>query len=121
MAISNSRIKNYTSDGMVYDWKDYRHNSVHKRNTMHAVGFSISFRCISFPGLCPHPAYGFSPSNRDKVRKGANSTEATRCPKERGRNPTSRYAGRVGEIGVCPHCKCRMIVIEILKPSRTAL
>ena len=55
--ISNSRIKNYTSDGMVtYDWKDYRHNSVHKRNTMHAVEFLHLFRCISFPAFCPHPA-----------------------------------------------------------------
>ena len=50
VAISNSRIKNYTADGMVtYEWKDYRHNSMHKQNTMHAVEFLHLFSLHILP------------------------------------------------------------------------
>ena len=56
---------------VTYDWKDYRHNSVHKQNTMHAVKFLHLFSMhILPPAFVRIRHYGLlSPSNRDKVRK----------------------------------------------------
>lgn len=122
VAISNSRIKNYTADGMVtYEWKDYRHNSMHKQNTMHAVEFLHLFSLhILPPALVRIRHYGLlSPSNRDKVRKVQIQLGGKPVPKERRKKSYQQICDEKGwKVGVCPHCKCRMIVIEILKPSR---
>ena len=122
VAISNSRIKDYTSDGMVtYDWKDYRHNSVHKQITMHAVDFLHLFSLhILPPAFVRIRHYGLlSPSNRDKVRKVQVQLGGTPVPKMRKKKTYRQICGEKGwEIGICPHCKCRMQVIEILEPSR---
>lgn len=122
VAISNSRIKNYSPDGMVtYDWKDYRHNSVHKQNTMHAVKFLHLFSMhILPPAFVRIRHYGLlSPSNRDKVRKVQVQLGGQPVPKMRRKKPYMQICEEKGwEIGVCPHCKCRMRVIEILEPSR---
>ncbi len=122
VAISNSRIKNYSPEGMVtYDWKDYRHNFVHKQNTMHAVRFLHLFSMhILPPAFVRIRHYGLlSPSNRDKVRKVQAQLGGKPVPKMRTKKSYMQICEEKGwEIGLCPHCKCRMRVIEILEPSR---
>ena len=122
VAISNSRIRKYTSDGMVtYDWKDYKHEAVHKEMTVHAVEFLHLFSLhILPPAFVRIRHYGLlSPSNREKVRKVQKLLGGTPVPKVRRKKSYQQICEEKGwEIGICPHCKCRMQVIEILEPSR---
>ena len=69
------------------DWKDYRHNSVHKQNTMHAVKFLHLFSMhILPPAFVRIRHYGLlSPSNRDKVRKAQAQLGGKPVPKMRTR------------------------------------
>lgn len=106
---------------VTYDWKDYRHNSMHKQNTMHAVEFLHLFSLhILPPAFVRIRHYGLlSPSNRDKVRKVQIQLGGKPVPTERRKKSYLRICEEKGwEIGVCPHCKCRMMVIQILEPSR---
>ena len=122
VAISNSRIKKYTSDGMVtYDWKDYKHEAVHKEMTMHAMEFLHLFSLhILPPAFVRIRHYGLlSPSNREKLRKVQKQLGGIPVPKVRRKKSYQQICEEKGwEIGICPHCKCRMQVVEILEPSR---
>lgn len=122
VAISNSRIKSYTSDGTVtYDWKDYKHGGVHKEMTMHAVDFLhlLSLHILP-PGFVRIRHYGLlAPSNREKLRLVQIQLGGTPVPKERKKKSYQLICEERGwDIGVCPLCGCRMQVIEILEPSR---
>jgi len=122
VAISNSRILDYTSEGMVtYDWKDYRNRAVHKQMIMHAVEFLHLFSLhILPPAFVRIRHYGLlSPSNRDKLRNVQIQLGGTPVPKKRKKKSYMQICDEKGwNIGVCPHCGCKMVVIEILKPSR---
>jgi len=122
VAISNSRILDFTSNGMVrYDWKDYKHNAVHKSMTMHAVDFLNLFSLHILPhAFVRIRHYGIlSPSNRDKLRKVQTWLGGTPVPKKRRKKTVKQICDERGwEIGICPKCKCPMRVVGILKPSR---
>ncbi|WP_083819252.1 transposase [Hallella multisaccharivorax] len=97
VAISNSRVLDYTSDDMVtYDWKNYRQGGKHCKMTMKAVDFlnlfslhilRPSFGCIRHYGI-------LSSSNRDKVRKVQVWLGETPVPKYRKKKPYCRSAMR---------------------------
>ncbi len=122
VAISNSRILDYTADGQVtYDWKDYKQNATHKTMTMHAVEFLHLFSLhILPPAFVRIRHYGLlSPSNRDKMRKVQVQLGGTPVPKTRKKPSYLQVCEELGwEIGICPHCKCRMQIVEIIQPSR---
>lgn len=122
VAISNSRILDYTSDGQVtYDWKDYKQNAKHKAMTMHAVDFLHLFSLhILPPAFVRIRHYGLlSPSNRDKMRKVQVQLGETPVPKERKKPSYQQICEERGwQIGICPHCKCRMQTVEIIQPLR---
>ena len=122
VAISNSRILDYTSDGQVtYDWKDYKQNAKHKAMTMHAVDFLHLFSLhILPPAFVRIRHYGLlSPSNRDKMRKVQVQLGETPVPKERKKPSYQQICEERGwQIGICPHCKCRMQTVEVIQPLR---
>ena len=121
VAISNSRILNY-SDGMVtYDWKNYRQGGRHSQMKMKAVSFlRLLSQHILPPGFVRIRHYGLlSPSNRDKVRKAQIQLGGTPVPKLRKKKPYLQICDEKGwKIGYCTHCECKMQIIEILEPSR---
>ena len=123
VAISNSRIVEYGAEaGMVtYDWKDYRHGAVHKLMRMHAVDFLhlLSLHVLP-PAFVRIRHYGLlSPSNRDKVRKVLVELGGTPVPKDRKKKSYLLICEEKGwEIGVCPHCKCKRVVIDVIEPPR---
>ena len=122
VAISNSRILDYTPDGKVtHDWKDYKQNAKHKAMTMHAVDFLHLFSLhILPPAFVRIRHYGLlSPSNRDKMRKVQVQLGGAPVPKERKKPSYQQICEELGwEIGICPHCGCRMQTVEIIQPSR---
>ena len=122
VAISNSRIFGYTEDGQVtYDYKDYRHNGVHKKMTMHATDFLRLFSLhVLPPAFVRIRHYGLlSPSNRDKLRSVQEQLGATPVPKQRRKKTCQEVCLQKGwNIGICPHCKCRMVVIGTIEPAR---
>ena len=122
VAISNSRILGYTADGQVtYDYKDYRHGGVHKTMAMHAVDFLHLFSLhILPPAFVRIRHYGLlSPSNRDKLRKVQEQLGGTPVPRERRKKTYQEVCQQKGwDIGICPHCKCRMVVVGAIEPAR---
>ena len=123
VAISNSRILDYDAkEGRVaYDYKDYRHGGCHKTMRMSAADFLHLFSLhILPPAFVRIRHYGLlSPSNRDKLRNVQEQLGGTPLPKERRKKTYAEVCQEQGwEIGVCPHCKCRMIVIETIAPAR---
>ena len=122
VAISNSRIKEVTNDGLViYDWKDYKHNGKHKEMRMHAVDFLhlLSLHILP-PAFVRIRHYGIlSPSNREKIRKVQINLGGTPVPRERKKKSYLQISEERGwNIGICPHCKCAMLTVEIIKPIR---
>jgi hypothetical protein len=65
-------------------------------------------------------AYGLlSPSNREKVRQVQIQLGGTPVPKERKKKPYMQICAEKGwNIGICPNCKCSMIIVEIIAPTR---
>lgn len=122
VAISNSRIKDVSADGMVtYDWKDYRNAGRHKTMKMHAVDFLHLFSLhVLPPAFVRIRHYGLlSPSNRDKVRQVQIQLGGTPVPKERKKKSYMQICEEKGwQIGICPHCRCRMQILEIIEPAR---
>ena len=123
VAISNSRIVDYdTKTGMVtYDWKDYRHGAVHKLMRMHAVEFLHLFSLhILPPAFVRIRHYGLlSPSNRDKVRKVQVELGGTPVPKNRRKKSYLLICEEKGwNIGICPHCKCKRVVVGVIEAPR---
>jgi hypothetical protein len=122
VAISNSRIRNVTAQGMVtYDWKDYRNSGKHKEMTMHAKEFLHLFSMhILPPAFVRIRHYGLlSPSNREKVRQVQIQLGGTPVPKERKKKPYMQICAEKGwNIGICPNCKCPMIIVEVIAPTR---
>ncbi len=123
VAISNSRILDYNPDDgkVTYDWKDYRQDGKHKNMTMNAVDFLhlLSLHILP-PAFVRIRHYGLlSPSNREKVRKVQVQLGGTPVPKVRKKKSYMQICEEQGwEIGICPHCKCRMQTVEIVQPSR---
>ncbi len=123
VAISNSRILDYNPDDgkVTYDWKDYRQDGKHKNMTMNAVDFLhlLSLHILP-PAFVRIRHYGLlSPSNREKVRKVQVQLGGTPVPKVRKKKSYMQICEEQGwEIGICPHCKCRMQTIDIIQPSR---
>lgn len=123
VAISNSRILSYDDkDGKVtYDYKDYKHGGVHKTMSVGAVDFLHLFSLhILPPAFVRIRHYGMlSPSCRDKLRKVQEQLGGMPLPKERRRRTYVEVCQQQGwEVGICPHCKCRMIVVETIAPAR---
>lgn len=122
VAISNSRILDYTSEGMVtYDWKDYKNGGVHKQMSMHAVDFLHLFSLhILPPAFVRIRHYGvLAPSNRNILRKVQAQLGGTPIPEERKKKSFMQICDEKGwKIGYCPHCGCKMMIVEILEPSR---
>lgn len=122
VAISNSRILDYSPDGMVtYDWKDYRNEGKHKEMRMHAVDFLHLFSLHILPhAFVRIRHYGIlSPSNRDKLRQVQIQLGGIPVPKERKKKSYLQICDEKGwEVGVCPHCKCKMQILEIIEPAR---
>ena len=122
VAISNSRIKSVTPGGVVtYDWKDYRNSGKHKEMTMHAKEFLHLFSMhILPPAFVRIRHYGLlSPSNREKVRQVQIQLGGTPVPKERKKKPYMQICAQKGwNIGICPNCKCPMIIVEVIAPTR---
>ena len=122
VAIINSRIKEVTDDGFVtYDWKDYKHKGKHKKMRMHAVDFLhlLSLHILS-PAFVRIRHYGLlSPSSREKVRKVQIAMGGTPVPRERKKKSYIQICEeRDWKIGICPHCNCAMMIIEIINPIR---
>jgi hypothetical protein len=122
VAISNSRIKEVTPEGLVtYDWKDYRNGGKHKQMTMHAKEFLHLFSLhILPPAFVRIRHYGLlSPSNREKVRKIQVQLGGKPVPKERKKKTYMQICLEKGwNIGMCPNCNCAMIIVEIIAPTR---
>lgn len=123
VAISNARILDYDAESgqVTYDYKDYRHGGVHKQMAMHAVDFLhlLSLHILP-PAFVRIRHYGLlSPSCRDKLRSVQQQLGGTPLPKVRKRKTYEEVCREQGwEIGICPHCKCRMIIIETIAPAR---
>ena len=64
--------------------------------------------------------YGLlSPSCRDKLRNVQEQLGGTPLPKERRKKTYEEVCQELGwEIGICPHCKSWMIVVETIRPAR---
>ena len=122
VAISNSRILGYTADGLVtYDYKDYRHNGVHRQMTMHAVDFLHLFSLhVLPPAFVRIRHYGLlSPSNRDRLRSVQEQIGGTPVPKQRRKKTYQEVCQQKGwDVGICPHCRCRMVVTGTIEPAR---
>lgn len=123
VAISNSRILDYNrATGMVtYDWKDYRHGAAHRQMTMHAVDFLHLFSLhILPPAFVRIRHYGLlAPSNRDRLRCVQVQLGGEPVPKVREKKSYRQISEERGwEVGICPHCKCRMLTVEIIQPTR---
>lgn len=123
VAISNSRILDYdANEGKVaYDYKDYRHGGCHKTMRMSAVDFLHLFSLhVLPPAFVRIRHYGLlSPSCRDKLRKVQEQLGGTPLPKERRKKTYEEVCQEKGwEIGICQHCKSRMIVVETIRPAR---
>jgi hypothetical protein len=123
VAISNSRILDYdANEGKVaYDYKDYRHGGCHKTMRMSAVDFLHLFSLhVLPPSFVRIRHYGLlSTSCRDKLRKVQEQLGGTPLPKERRKKTYEEVCQEQGwEIGICPHCKSRMIVVETIRPAR---
>lgn len=123
VVISNSRITGYDAkEGKAtYDYKDYKHGGCHKTMAMSAVNFLHLFSLhILSPAFVRIRHYGLlSPSNRDRLRKVQAQLGGTPLPKERRKKTYAEVCELQGwEIGICPHCKCRMIVVETISPAR---
>lgn len=120
VAISNSRILDYTADGMVtYDWKDYRNKAVHKTVSMHAINFLRLFSLHVLPSAFVRIRhYGLlSPSNREKVRLVQIELGGTPLPKVRIKKSYQTICEEKGwEVGICKHCKRKMLIIDVIKP-----
>ena len=123
VVISNSRITGYDAkEGKAtYDYKDYKHGGCHKTMAMSAVDFLHLFSLhILPPAFVRIRHYGLlSPSNRDRLRKVQAQLGGTPLPKERRKKTYAEVCELQGwEIGICPHCKCRTIVVETISPAR---
>ena len=123
VAISNPRILDYDAgEGKVtYDYKDYKHAGSHKTMGMSAVDFLHLFSLhILPPAFVRIRHYGLlSPSCRDRLRKVQQQLGGTPLPRERRKKTYGEVCEQQGwEIGICPHCKCRMIVVETIAPAR---
>lgn len=120
VAISNSRIKDVSDDGMVtYDYKDYRQNGKHKLMRMHAVNSLGLFVQHILPlGFVRIRHYGIlAPSNRDKLRNVQIQLRATPMPKVRQKKSYLQICVERGwNIGVCRCCGTQMRIIEVIKP-----
>lgn len=121
-AISNSRILDYSPDGMVvYDWKDYRHGGKHKKCSIHALDFLHLFSLHILP---PHfvriRQYGLmSPSKRNELRKVQIQLSGTPVPERRTKKSYLQICQEKGwTIGFCPHCGHKMVVVETIEPAR---
>ena len=115
VAISNSRILDYKDDKVTYDWKDYKDGGRHKKITMDATDFVHLFSLHILPARfvkCRH--YGLlAPSNRDKLRNTQIQLNGTPVPKNRTKKSFLEICSEKGwEIGICPNCKCPMIVLK---------
>lgn len=123
VAISNSRILNYTEDGMVtFDWKDYKNGGIHKTTTIHAVDFLHLFSLhILPPAFVRIRHYGLlSPSNRDKLRNVQVQMGGTPVPANRKRKSYQLICEQKGwRIGICPICGCRMVIIDVLPRTKS--
>ena len=64
--------------------------------------------------------YGLlSPSSRNKLRKAQEHLGVTPVPKQRRNKTYQEVCQQKGwDIGICPHCKGRMVVIETIEPVR---
>lgn len=122
VAISNSRIRSVTKDGMVtYDWKDYRHGGVHKTMAMHAVDFLHLFSMHILPAAFVRIRhYGLlSPSNREKLRKVQTRLGGVPVPRRREKKSYLQVCAEKGwEVGLCPRCKSPMVRVRELDPVR---
>lgn len=120
VAISNSRIKDISDQGIVtYDYKDYKQEGVHKLMSMHAVDFLHLFSLhILPPSFVRIRHYGIlSPSNRDKVRKVQKQFGVPTIPKQRKKKPYLQICQERGwNIGKCPCCGVNMLIIEVVRP-----
>lgn len=122
VAISNSRILGYSSNGMVtYDYKDYRRGGRHGRMTMHATDFLhlLSLHILP-PAFVRIRHYGLlSPSNRDKLRKAQEQLGGEPVPKVRRKKTLAEICEMKGWlVGICPVCMSRMRVVEYFDPER---
>ena len=81
---------------VTYDWKDYKHEAVHKEMTMHAVEFLHLFSLhILPPAFVRIRHYGLlSPSNREKVRKEQKQLGGTPVPKVRRKKSSADLRGK---------------------------
>ena len=122
VAISNSRILGYTTEGMVtYDYKDYRRGGRHKKMTMHTTDFlHLLSLHILLPAFVRIRHYGLlSTSSRDRLRKVQEQLGGTPVPKVRRKKTAAEVCEMMGwEVGICPCCGCRMDVAEYLDPAR---
>ena len=123
VVISNSRILDYDDEQgrLTYDYKDYRHSGSHKTMSMSAVDFLHLFSLhILPPSFVRIRHYGLlSPSCRDKLRRAQEQLGGKPVPKERRRKTYEEVCREQGwEIGLCPRCKARMIVVETIAPAR---
>ena len=88
---------------------------------MHAVDFLHLFSLhILPPAFVRIRHYGLlSPSNRDKLRKVQEQLGGTPVPGERRKKTYQEVCQQKGwDIGICPHCKCRMVVVGAIEPAR---
>ena len=121
MAITNSRILDVTDNNISYDYKDYRKGGKHKVMEMGIDKFLGLLALHVLPDRFVRIRhYGIlSPCNRDALRNIQKQLDVPPVPKERTKKSYLEICQEKGwEIGLCPHCKCRMRVIEILEPSR---
>ena len=121
VAISNSRIKEISPEGMVtYDYKDYRHNGVHKQMTLTAVDFLHLFSMHILPSAFVRIRhYGIlAPCNRDKIRSIQEQLNCERIlPEHREKKSWMQICQEQGwNTGKCPCCGCDMLTVEIIPP-----
>jgi hypothetical protein len=121
VAISNSRIKKISKDGMVtYDYKDYRAGGRHKEMTVSAVDFRHLFSMHILPEKFVRIRHNglLSPSNRDLIRKIQRQLHSKNTlPLKRTKLSLSQISEARGwDIGLCPCCKCKMEVMEYIEP-----
>ncbi|MCF0175620.1 MAG: IS91 family transposase [Bacteroidales bacterium] len=122
-AISNSRIKYVSPDGMVtYEYKDYRSGGRHKLMRVKAVEFLHLFSLHILPsGFVRIRQYGvMAPSNRWKLSQIIVRAGGWSLPSHRKKISYQRICEEKGwVIGRCPRCGGFMRVTEVIKPERS--
>lgn len=125
VAISNSRLVEFTGDEVAFRWKDYRHESRHKVMRLPAAEFVRRFLLHVLPGGFQRIRHYGLLANRTRVSKLQRCRELLQVPAhdpaplDESDGYRERYLRLTGvSLDQCPNCgRGHMVFIENLPPN----